>query len=203
MSDSASIERYYRFHAGIYDATRWSFLFGRSVLIEKIARHLMTAAHILEVGCGTGKNLIRLCRYFPTAEITALDISAAMLKRARKNLGTYTNRIELLHRAYDHPLATEHPFDLILFSYSLSMINPDWLPVIDYAYQDLEVGGLIAVVDFHDSTLPQFKSWMRLNHVRMDGHLLPALQSRFRPVILEVHRAYGGLWSYFIFLGTA
>ena len=31
--DAAALTRYYRWHAPLYDATRWSFLFGRAALI--------------------------------------------------------------------------------------------------------------------------------------------------------------------------
>ncbi len=32
------LERYYRFHSRIYDATRWSFLFGRDKLVRIITK---------------------------------------------------------------------------------------------------------------------------------------------------------------------
>jgi len=81
------------------------------------------------------------------------------------------------------------------------MMHKNWESVIEYAQQDLKPGGLIAVVDFHDSSFSWFKRWMGMNHVRMDGHLLPRLQSLFRSLHLEVNHAYGGLWSYFLFIG--
>lgn len=43
---------------------------------------------------------------------------------------------------------------------------------------------------------------MGFNHVRMEGHLLPWLERRTRPVCCRVRRAYGGLWRYFQYLGT-
>jgi ubiquinone/menaquinone biosynthesis C-methylase UbiE len=52
-----SLRGYYRLHSKIYDATRWSFLFGRHRLIELVASH-KTPTRILEVGCGTGTNLV-------------------------------------------------------------------------------------------------------------------------------------------------
>lgn len=201
MSNWESIERYYRLHASIYDATRWSFLFGRAELLGRIAG-CGSPSRILEVGCGTGNNLVKLRRLFPRAELAALDISADMLRQARKNLDAQGRHVKLLHRAYDQSLASG-TFDLILFSYSLTMMNPDCMQAIDHARQDLAPTGRVAVVDFHDSALPWFQRWMGLNHVRMDGHLLPVLRARFRPLTLEVRRAYGGLWRYFLFIGEA
>jgi len=195
-----NVERYYHFHARIYDATRWSFLFGRTELIQKIVSRSVPS-HILEIGCGTGKNLADLAHYLPQARLVGLDISEDMLRQVRKNLNAYPSRIELLHRTYDRPLKADPAFDLILFSYSLSMMHKNWESVIEYARQDLKPGGLIAVVDFHDSRFGWFKHWMSMNHVRMDGHLLPRLQSSFRSLNLEVNHAYGGLWSYFLLIG--
>lgn len=195
-----TIERYYRFHASIYDATRWSFLFGRAGLIQEVVNHFVPS-YILEIGCGTGKNLAHLAHHLPQVRLVGLDISEDMLGQARKNLAAYSSRIELLHRPYDRPITAEPAFDLVLFSYSLSMMHKDWENVIEYAQQDLRPGGLIAVVDFHDSCFDWFKRWMGMNHVQMDGYLLPRLQSSFRSLHLEVNPAYGGLWSYFLFIG--
>ena len=194
------LKHYYRVHSRIYDLTRWSFLFGRSAIIQNISK-LMTPARILEIGCGTGKNLAALCRTFPDASVTGVDLSEAMLKVARKNLVAFNRQVLLQSMPYNAPLRAELPFDLILFSYSLSMFNPGWEEALDYAYQDLAEGGQIAVVDFHDSTFPGFKSWMRLNHVRLDGHLVPKLERRFHTHSLHIRKAYAGIWSYFMFLG--
>lgn len=200
---AARMEEYYRFHAKIYDATRWSFLFGRKEIIQKISA-LANPTHILEIGCGTGQNLIRLSQAFPQAQITGLDASASMLAVARKNLDPLADRVVLIHQAYAYPLqenAGEGKFDLILCSYSLSMMNPGWGQVIDSAYRDLSKGGLMVVVDFHDSDWPLFKWLMRI-HVRLNGHLLPKLQARFNPLLLERRLAYGGFWQYLLFVGV-
>lgn len=157
--------------------------------------------HILEVGCGTGYNLVTLARTFPAAHVVGLDLSAEMLAVARRKLGRLAARASLLHGAYDPSLSLTLVFDVILFSYSLSMMNPGWEEVLARASGDLAAGGLIAVVDFHDSPVPLFKKWMRLNHVSMEGHLLPRLEAGYRRRLTELHRAYGGLWTYVQFIG--
>lgn len=198
-SDHA-LERYYRFHASIYDATRWSFLFGRADLITQLAI-LGAPNSILEIGCGTGHNLLRLARRFPQARLTGLDLSADMLARARRRLAPFGDRFQLLHQAYAQPLEESH-FDLIVLSYCLSMINPAWEQMIASTRQNLEPRGMIAVVDFHDSGWPAFRRWMGVNHVRMDGHLLPVLHAQFRSLDSTIRPAFGGLWRYFRFIGT-
>lgn len=195
-----TLQGYYQFHAKIYDSTRWSFLFGRQAIIAQISKYAVPQT-ILEVGCGTGKNLVTLAKAFPTATITGVDISTDMLAVARRNLGAQQAQVQLVSKAYDQPLNAEPRFDLVLFSYALTMFNPGWQAAIDHAHADLVTGGSIAVVDFHDSGLPAFKRWMGVNHVRMDGQLLPYLETKFTPQATAIHAAYGGFWQYLCFVG--
>ncbi len=197
---TAALQKYYKTHSKIYDATRWTFLFGRNTLIKTIAGHCKPQ-RILEIGCGTGKNLAALSRTFPGAEITGVDLSHEMLDIARKHFSLKGRQIRLIHTAYDLPLAPEDPFDLVVFSYALSMINPGWSHAIRCASADLAPNGIIAAVDFHDSPLTIFKTWMQLNHVRMESHLLPELSLNFCPVTLEIQGAYQGMWKYFLYIG--
>ena len=98
---------------------------------------------------------------------------------------------------------TQKRFDLVVFSYALSMFNPGWEAALLTASQDLSPGGAIAIVDFHDSPSKRFKRWMGFNHVRLDSHLLPCLRDLFPSGEWSVPSAFGGLWSYFLFVGRS
>lgn len=198
---SISLERYYQFHSHIYDATRWSFLFGHKLLIREISNNICPG-RILEIGCGTGKNLVSLARRFPSAEITGIDLSKDMLERAAGKFSSRADRPMLVHGNYAQPMDSMPSYDLIVFSYTLSMINPGFQQALENARCDLTPGGIIAVADFNNSPAVWFKSWMKVNHVRMNGHLLPELNRLFKPVRETVMKAYGGIWQYFIFLGA-
>jgi S-adenosylmethionine-diacylgycerolhomoserine-N-methlytransferase len=198
---AARMEQYYRVHAAIYDATRWSFLFGRGAIVQYIAQAI-TPTTILEIGCGTGHNLLTLHRAFPAATLVGIDAAPSMIARAQRRLGTNIKHVVLVPQVYDQPLRPQRPFDVVLCSYSLTMINPGWDAVITHAVADLRPGGVLAVVDFHDSPVQAFKRWMGVNHVRMDGHLLPVLAAHVIPQRQEVRAAYGGLWRYLSFIGT-
>jgi ubiquinone/menaquinone biosynthesis C-methylase UbiE len=139
-----AITRYYRFHARIYDLTRWSFLRGRETLMRRVAARF-SPTRILEVGCGTGKNLLYLGRRFPQAKLWGLDLSADMLSVAQRKLHNLLPRLTLIHAAYDRPLAPEPQFDLVIFSYALSMFNPGWKEALTTAACDLVTGGALAV----------------------------------------------------------
>lgn len=203
-ASGGALQRYYRLHAPLYDATRWAFLFGRSRLVRLARQHLPKARRVLEIGCGTGKNLGALGRAFPEAEIVGLDLSADMLAQARKRVAPLGDRVRLLHQAY-RGLSDggEAPFDLIVLSYCLTMINPGHDQVLAACRADLAKGGLLAVVDFHDSPLRLFRDWMGVNHVRMEGQVRHSLDALgYEPVDEEIRTAYGGLWRWLTYLGA-
>ena len=104
-----------------------------------------------------------------------------------------------MHAPYDQPLSSEAPFDLVVFSYALSMFNPGWEEALAAALGDLSPGGALAVVDFHDSPLPAFKRWMGLNHVRPGGvsATRPETTAPRRPV-----EGLPGLWGALVLLSS-
>jgi S-adenosylmethionine-diacylgycerolhomoserine-N-methlytransferase len=198
----ASLHGYYRWHAHFYDATRWAFLFGRRRLIRQAAAQLRPR-RILEVGCGTGRNLAELARFFPDAQIVGLDLSAEMLSKARAKIEAYGPRVTLLERVYNTPISGGDPFDLIVFSYCLSMINPGYDDVLRLCERDLSPQGHLALVDFHDTRVGWFRRWMGVNHVRMEGQILAALEAAgFNLQSCRIRSAYGGLWRWITCLAT-
>ena len=125
-----------------------------------------------------------------------------MMGIARQKVIPFGNRVRLLRQAYNAPLNAAKPeFDLILFSYALTMFNPGFDTAVQAAFKDLRPGGRIAVIDFHDTRFPLFARWMGVNHVRMEGQLHPLLTSLFKPLTDRVHNAYLGVWRYIEFIG--
>ncbi len=197
-----TIRRYYRLQAKIYDSTRWTFLFGRNKIIQELPFPKDAKVNILEIGCGTGHNLQRIAKIFSKAQLMGLDVSADMLEKAKQNTQSFSERVTLVEKPYtlgDTDFTGR--MDAILFSYSLTMINPQWKDLILQAKNDLKPGGFIAVVDFHNTRFDWFKRHMGNNHVRMDGHLLPVLETEFQALLSEVKSAYGGVWAYVLFIG--
>jgi S-adenosylmethionine-diacylgycerolhomoserine-N-methlytransferase len=190
-------------HARLYDATRWSFLFGRDAILDLAAAVQPAPERILEIGCGTGRNLVALSRRFPNAELTGVDLSGAMLGVAERKLARTRSRAVLMRRAYGAPIRTHRGFDLVLCSYALSMFNPGYEEAMAAARSDLAPGGCFALVDFHATRFRAFAGWMAVNHVRMEEHLLPALRKNFTPITSELSGAYGGMWHYLKFVGRA
>ncbi len=82
------LKRYYRVQSLFYDATRWSFLFGRKQSVQEVKK--LTGdredLNILEIGCGTGANLENLVAAYPRSSVYGIDLSEDMLRKARKKL---------------------------------------------------------------------------------------------------------------------
>ena len=201
-SQQEAMRGYYRWHAAIYDATRWSFLFGRKAILKHLPIADNLPQTLLEVGCGTGHNLRFLAKNHPRLRLIGVDVSPDMLAQTTKVMSRYSQRLQLIEQPYgtDFPRLTQVP-DFVLFSYALTMFNPGWEEAIERAWQDLPEGGRVAVVDFHDTPVGMFRWWMGKNHVRMERHLLPFLQSKFKTEFLETRLAWLGAWRYFLFVG--
>ncbi len=142
-----AMSRYYAWHSRIYDATRWAFLFDRDAILRDL--HLQQGQTVVEVGCGTGRNLEGVARRVgPGGEIIAVDCARPMLDRCSERMRKkgFTN-VRLIDREYGYAPVTGGSADVVLMSYSLSMI-PAWDTALKCAFRELRPGGRIGVVDF-------------------------------------------------------
>src|SRR6185369_756625 len=80
-SQASAMDRMYRYTRHIYDLTRKPYLLGRDRLIADLG--LSAGGSVLEMGCGTGRNLIAVARAYPQAVLYGFDISEEMLKTAK------------------------------------------------------------------------------------------------------------------------
>ena len=138
------MDRRYRYQRHIFDLSRKFILFGRERAIA--ALRLDDARAVLEIGCGTGRNLELMAAAHPALRLTGVDISEEMLKSARARVARarIDERVTLRH---GDATTLEGNAPRILMSYSLSMV-PDWRRALAVAIDILEPGGLLAIVDF-------------------------------------------------------
>jgi S-adenosylmethionine-diacylgycerolhomoserine-N-methlytransferase len=145
------MNRMYRRQRYIYDGTRRYYLLGRDQLIAGLQP--ASGASVLEIGCGTGRNLVWAARRHPDARFFGIDVSTEMLTSAISAISRHglTNRIRVAHgdgTAFNpNFLFGVASFDHVMISYSLSMI-PDWRRVLQAAANSLRPGGRLHVVDF-------------------------------------------------------
>jgi len=174
------MDRVYRSQSGIYDLTRKYYLLGRDELIAALGPP--PGGRVLEIGCGTARNLVQAAKAWPEAEFYGFDISSEMLKAARRNLARsgMAGRITLFHGDAENPALamplTVRTFDRIFLSFCLSMI-PDWQGAIRQALSLLAPGGELHIVDFGQSEgwpspfRALLKQWLALFHVEPRRHL--------------------------------
>src|ERR1700761_820601 len=74
------MNRMYRWQRHIYDGTRRYYLLGRDRMIANLKP--APDANVLEIGCGTGRNLVLAARSFPAARFFGIDVSTEMLTSA-------------------------------------------------------------------------------------------------------------------------
>lgn len=177
---AALMDNVYKGQRHIYDATRKYYLFGRDTLIEGL--HAEPGMRVLEVACGTGRNLAKIGNAWPGVHLYGLDISAEMLKNAQKALGGKATLGKGDACAFDpQELLGEPAFDRIVLSYALSMI-PDWEGALSHAAGQLAAGGELHVVDFGDlGGLPgplegMLHRWLAKFHVQTRSALPEAAQ---------------------------
>ena len=162
----------YRLTRHVYDASRRYYLFGRDLMLKMMA--IRPGDRVLEMGCGTARNLIKLHRLHPQAYLYGLDASRSMLQTAEQSAARWgcADKITLRHclaEQLEHARVFGLPerFDVIFFSYSLSMM-PTWPAALEAAIANLKPDGVIYIVDFWDQAgLPRIfagtlKRWLVL-----------------------------------------
>jgi S-adenosylmethionine-diacylgycerolhomoserine-N-methlytransferase len=178
------MDRIYRPQRHIYDLTRKFFLLGRDRLIANLALHRRST--LVEVGCGTGRNLIAIARRYPAARLYGLDASAAMLETAHAKVRAagFADRIVLRQGLAEELSALAfglEGFDHVVFSYSLSMI-PDWRGALAAGIRTLCENGRWHVADFADLNGLGFlgkkalMAWLNAFHVSPRVELLAMLE---------------------------
>lgn len=164
------MDRMYRYSRHIYDLSRALYLPGRDAAIKQAAQRLPARGTLLEVGCGTGRNLRHLRQHRPDARLFGLDAASVMLRTARRACHEAG-----VHATLRHGMAEDvHPshfgvqgFDVILCSYLFSMIAAP-RPALCAALRALRPGGYLIVVDFGTAAaLPPplrelLRRWLRL-----------------------------------------
>jgi len=200
------MDRMYRHQRHIYDLTRKWYLLGRDQMIAGLLPS--PGDRILEIGCGTGRNLIAAARRYPDAHLYGADVSTEMLASARRATARadLTPQVSLARADATQPLTATFDtgaFERIFISYALSMI-PDWTMVLDGALSALAPGGELHIVDFggQEKFPPPLRAtlraWLALFAVTPCARLEAELAGRAGRLdaTLLVRRPYGGYAQY-------
>lgn len=207
MTAAIAMDRMYRHQRYIYDFTRRYYLLGRDLLIRRL--NPASGDHVLEIGCGTGRNLVAAARRYKNAQFLGIDVSREMLKSSDRAIAQADLqsrvRVAFADAADIDPSALfgRPRFARIFISYSLSMI-PDWPRVLEGAVRLLADGGELHIVDFgRQEHLPRWfrnalRKWLALFHVHPRDDMeraLVALADRVN-ARLSIERPYLGYAQY-------
>ncbi|MFN3889269.1 MAG: class I SAM-dependent methyltransferase [Beijerinckiaceae bacterium] len=199
----AAMDRMYRWQLSFYDFTRKPYLLGRDRLIASLSPP--PGAGVLEIGCGTGRNLIAAARRWPQARFYGFDVSSVMLAYAKNAVARadLSERISLAQGdacTFEPRAAFNAPrFERIYFSYVLSMI-PAWRDALAAATDLLEPGASLHVTDFGDQNgipaIPRaaLRAWLSMFGVepRLDMASELSKLAAERGLQVECNQIYGG-----------
>jgi len=175
----------YRYQRYIYDASRKYYLLGRDRMLDELSPP--PGAAVLEIACGTGRNLIKAARRYPHVRFYGFDISSTMLDTARAAITRHglCDRIVVApgdaadfspERLFGVPA-----FERVFISYALSMIPP-WRLALQQALAAVAPGGRLQIVDFGEqAALPHWfrvglRAWLAKFSVEPRAELVSELQ---------------------------
>jgi S-adenosylmethionine-diacylgycerolhomoserine-N-methlytransferase len=201
-SAAAHMDAIYRYQRYVYDATRKYYLLGRDRLLAELQPP--AGGSVLEIACGTGRNLILAARRYPNARFYGFDISNAMLGTAAASIARNGLSERIGVAAADaaefsgERLFGVAAFDRVVISYAL------WRTALQRAVDAVAPGGCLYVVDFGEQEkLPGwFRSGLRAWLAKFSVEPRAALQAELAMLAtrsgmqLRCEHLYGGYATY-------
>ncbi|MBI2966427.1 MAG: class I SAM-dependent methyltransferase [Bacteroidetes bacterium] len=184
---SDKVKSYYRYHALIYDATRWLFLFNRKKAIEKLS--IQPSDTVLDFGCGTGLNFKYIMQR--SKNLTGIDFSNDMLDKAKKKFpGVRLVETDIVSGKIGITA------DKIICTYALSLID-DYENAVINMKNHLRSSGMLVLLDFSKLygalkfAYPLLDWWLKHHKVNAEIPYEKILKKYFRNVNVETfHSGY-------------
>ncbi len=112
--------------------------------------------HILDLGCGTGKNAAMMAAYLgPEGYITGIDLSPVMEKQFLKKHGS-DPRISFKRGRIDTDMQLEKQYDKVLISFVIHGFPHEVRKaILQNAHAHLKPGGKIFILDFSEFSMEE------------------------------------------------
>ena len=148
----ARIARFYDFLDGPFEKKRYQSM--RPVLFEGLSGSL------LDAGVGTGRNVA----YYPEdSEVTGIDLSPAMLERARRRRDEAGRTAELVEMDARSTTFPDDRFDAVVATFLFCVLDyDDQLPALKELGRVCKPGGEIRLLEYGYSQDPRQRFVMRL-----------------------------------------
>jgi ubiquinone/menaquinone biosynthesis C-methylase UbiE len=150
VNELSTRQRYQRI-APLYDLLDLPFEYRRYRQLRPVLFEGM-AGRILDAGVGTGRNF----QFYPVgAKVTGIDLSAAMLARARQRLGQARAAVELREMDVTHLDFPDQHFDSAVATF-LFCVLPDekQTPALAEIKRVLKPGGIVRLLEYTRPTDP-------------------------------------------------
>jgi phosphatidylethanolamine/phosphatidyl-N-methylethanolamine N-methyltransferase len=164
--DRDQIERVYTNYAGVYDR-----VFGRVFQDsrEAVVRNLKIGPgeKVLEVGVGTG---LCLPLYPPNCDITAIDLSEAMIDKAAERVKEHSlTNVKLVKMDAGAMEFADSTFDLVIAAYVVTAV-PDYRKLMEEMVRVSRPGGRLIM----------------LNHFTQDSPIIAAVEKAISPICIKM-----------------
>ena len=164
--DRDQIERVYSSYAGVYDR-----VFGRVFQDsrEAVVRNLKVepGERVLEVGVGTG---LCLPLYPPNCEITAIDLSEAMLEKAAARVKEHAlTNVKLMKMDAGEMDFPDSSFDTVIAAYVVTAV-PDYRKLMKEMIRVSRIGGRLIL----------------LNHFTQEHPIVAAVEKAISPICVKI-----------------
>lgn len=150
--DQRLVARHFDLHAHEYDTyaevQREMAERLMTCLVHVVGPHRSNVQAVLDIGVGTGILSRFLLERYPEAEVTALDISEAMLRQAREQLGS--ERARWIHDDVER-WKCSHQYEIIASNATFQWLNHPF-EVVQKLSGCLTDGGILAVATFGPRT---------------------------------------------------
>jgi SAM-dependent methyltransferase len=146
--DLQFVRRRYNKLAPIFVVFEWLFLLPPGIRRKAVRRlHLKSGDRVLEIGCGTGRNLSYLVEAIGRdGHVYGVDLSEGMLAKAKELSGRRRwSNVTLLH-ADAAEYCLPEPVDGAIFSLSYAVM-PHRRQVLRHAWNQLKQGGRLIIMD--------------------------------------------------------
>ena len=131
------------------------------------------ASHILDVGCGAGNYTLKLLERLPNIDVTLIDLSKPMLKRAYERISKVSSgEINLIQGDIREIALGECDYDVVLAAAVLHHLRDEleWDAVFKKIYNALRHCGGFWVFDLVEHSIPAIQDlmWMRYGDYLVD-----------------------------------
>lgn len=167
--DLEDIKRIYSGYSNIYDYLfKWFFSPRHQHVINSLK--MRPKAQVLDVGVGTG---LSLPLYPQHCQVVGIDLSADMLKKARKKVRKYgLTHVTLMEMDASRLAFADNAFDYVVAAFVISVV-PDPVHVISEMQRVAKPGGRIVIINHFQSQnrlVAKLEEWVSPICTRLGWH---------------------------------